>query len=145
MNDPGAGLPVSAAPPIRVVAAVVWRDDRVLLTQRPPHAEHALQWEFPGGKIEAGETVEQAVVREIREELGVAARAIETLATSRHAYPQGREVEIVFVRCALDPEPLSTSRAVHALRWIEPANIDLDGVLAGDHAFLESLGARRRS
>lgn len=145
MHDPGTGLPVSAAPPIRVVAAVVWRGARVLMTQRPPHADHALQWEFPGGKIEAGESVEQALIREIREELGVAARAIETLATTRYAYPGGREVEIVFVRCALDAEPLSTSRAVHALRWIEPANVDLDGVLAGDHALLESLGARRRS
>ena len=58
---------------IRVVAAVVWRDGRVLMTRRPPGGPLGLKWEFPGGKLEPGETAEQALVRELREELGGAA------------------------------------------------------------------------
>jgi 8-oxo-dGTP diphosphatase len=58
------------------VGVLVQPDGRFLLTTRPPGKAYAGHWEFPGGKVEAGETVEQALVRELQEELGITARAV---------------------------------------------------------------------
>jgi 8-oxo-dGTP diphosphatase len=129
------------ATPLAVAAAVVWREGRLLMTQRPPGGPLGLLWELPGGKIEPGETPEHAVVREIDEELGVRARALEVVASERHVYPHGQEVEITFVRCALDGDELRPGRGVHAVAWWMPAEIDLDAVLAADRPFLRRLGA----
>lgn len=134
---PGAGR-------IRVAAAVVWHEGRLLLTQRPPGGPLGLMWELPGGKIEPGETPEHALVREIREELGVRATPWEVLGVESHDYPHGLEVEIVFVRCQLESLAFTPSRAVHAVRWAPLESLELDSVLAGDRDFLEGLGAGSR-
>jgi mutator protein MutT len=128
---------------VRVAAAVVWRERRLLLTQRPPGGPLGLLWELPGGKIEPGETPEHALVREIREELGVRATPFEVVEVETHDYPHGLGVEIVFLRCELESDAFTLSPAVHAVRWEAPESIPLDRVLAGDRGFLESLGARR--
>lgn len=128
---------------VRVAAAVVRRDGRLLLTQRPPGGPLGLLWEFPGGKIEPGETAEQALVREVAEELGVRARPGEVLHVSHHRYPHGLDVEIVFLDCALEHERFTPSGAVHAVRWIEPAAVDVGEVLEADREFLVRLGAPR--
>jgi 8-oxo-dGTP diphosphatase len=136
------GLETTMSARIRVTAAVVRRDGLLLLTQRPPGGPLGLLWEFPGGKIEPGETPQQALVREIGEELGVGATAGEVLHVTHHVYPHGLEVEIVFVACALAGEDFTPSPAVHAVRWTAPAAIALDEVLAADREFLITLGAR---
>ena len=59
---------------VEVVAALIWRGDRFLACQRPAHKARGLLWEFVGGKVEPGETKEEALVRECREELGVTVR-----------------------------------------------------------------------
>lgn len=128
---------------VRVAAAVVWRGGEILMTQRPPGGPLGLLWEFPGGKIEAGETPEHALVREIREELGVGATPREVLAVDTHDYPHGLEVELVFMRCDLDATTFTPSAAVHAVRWVAPAIIDLDTVLAADRELLKGLAGRR--
>lgn len=75
--------------PLRVAAAALRRaDGSVLLAQRGPHKLYAGQWEFPGGKIESGETAEVALRRELTEELGIAAGALEPLIRLRHDYPE---------------------------------------------------------
>ena len=127
---------------LRVVAAVVWDGPRLLMTRRPPGGPLGLQWEFPGGKLEPGETPEAALVRELAEELGVGATPLGTLAVHAHDYPHGPRVEITFVRCALASHAFTPSAAVHAVRWCEPAAVALADVLAGDHDFLRGLGAR---
>ncbi|HTO92668.1 MAG TPA: (deoxy)nucleoside triphosphate pyrophosphohydrolase [Candidatus Sulfotelmatobacter sp.] len=137
MNAPG-----SVVRHVRVAAAVVWREGHLLLTQRPPGGPLGLHWEFPGGKIEPGETVEQALLREIREELGVGATIDEVLQQHEHHYDHGLSVELWFVRCKLDGYEFVRSPEVHAIRWVKPADIDLGGVLAADRDFLRSLGAR---
>lgn len=131
-----------AKPRTRVVAAVVRDGERVLMTQRPPGGPIGLQWEFPGGKLEAGESPEAALVRELREELGVEAAAHETLAVHAHDYAHGARVEVIFIRCTLASTAFVGSDAVHAVRWDEPAAIPLDEVLEGDRDFLKRLGAR---
>ena len=126
---------------LRVAAAVVWREGRLLMTQRPPGGPLGLQWEFPGGKIEAGESAEHALVREVQEELGVSARAGEILGVETYEYPHGLEVEIAFIRCDLDSDELKAGAGVHDLRWWDPEAIDLAQVLAGDRRFLAALKA----
>jgi 8-oxo-dGTP diphosphatase len=135
--------PAAAARRVRVAAAVVWRDGRLLMTQRPPGGPLGLQWELPGGKIENGETPEHALARELREELGAEARPLEVLAVTGHDYPHGLSVELTFVRCALDTHEFTPSEAVHAVRWATPESIDLGDVLAGDRDFLRRLQAGR--
>ena len=127
---------------IRVAAAVVWRDGRLLLTQRPPRGPLGLKWELPGGKIEPGETPEHALARELREELGVHGTVHEVLEVDTHDYPHGLEIEITFARCTLDTYDFTPNHEVHAIRWAEPASIDLSEVLTGDRGFLVGLGAR---
>jgi len=129
---------------IRVVAAVVRDGARLLMTQRPPGGPLGLQWEFPGGKLEEGESPEAALVREVHEELGVIAVAHETLAVHSHDYAHGVHVDVIFIRCTLDSFAFAPSPAVHAARWLEPRDVALDDVLEGDRDFLVGLGAARR-
>lgn len=125
--------------PVRVAAAVVERDGKLLMTRRPPGGPHGLLWEFPGGKFESGETAAEAAVREVREELAVGARAGETLAIERHRYAHGLDVEIHFVRCVLDSEAFTPNQAVHELRWVAAGDVDLAAVLEADRPFISRL------
>jgi len=133
--------PMSKAPRILVVAAVVWRDGRLLFTQRPPGGPIGLQWEFPGGKVERGESPAEALRREIREELGVDAEPHEELGREQHDYPHGTRVDLVFLRCTLSSFEFTPSDEVHAVQWWQPAEVPLAEVLEGDRGFLKRLGA----
>lgn len=127
---------------IRVAAAVVFDGDRLLMTQRPPGDPLALLWEFPGGKIEPGETPAEALTREVEEELGVRAVAGEAMGVEPFDYDHGPRVEIHFVRVELEHTRFTPSAAVHAVRWVRPAEVRLAEVLAADRDFLRRLGAR---
>ena len=70
-----------------VVAALIWDKDQFMICQRPPHKARGMLWEFPGGKVELGETKEQALVRECREEMGVTISPDALFATVTHTYP----------------------------------------------------------
>jgi 8-oxo-dGTP diphosphatase len=124
-----------------VVAAVIRDGERLLLTQRPPGGALALQWEFPGGKIEPGESPAEALEREIREELNVGATVHETLEIAHHDYAHGTSVEVHFIRCEIGSRELRAGRGVHAIRWVLPSEVDLDEVLEADRPFLVRLGA----
>ena len=129
---------------ITVAAAVVWRDGRVLLTRRPPGGPLGLKWEFPGGKLEPGETVEQALVRELREELGVGSVPRGTLAVETHEYAHGVSVELHFVACELDSPDFRPSPEVHEVRWNRPSEVDPAEVLDADRGFLAVLARQGR-
>ena len=111
----------TAADPLVVAAAIIEREGRYLIAQRHRESMHGGQWEFPGGKREAGETVEECLRREVREELGVevAVRRLEQVI--RHVYDYGW-VELHFFRCALtkgEPQTLGCQ----AIRWVLPAEL----------------------
>lgn len=93
--------PAQFVRPLRhVVAALILRGQdstrEVLICQRRPDQPMGLKWEFPGGKIEPGETAETALVRELREELGIEAAIGQKLTTIRHNYRNGGAIEIQF-------------------------------------------------
>jgi 8-oxo-dGTP diphosphatase len=86
-----------AAPSVkRVVAALIFKDDQILVCQRTRHQTMPLKWEFPGGKIEEGEQPRDALRRELNEELGIDAIIAEEVARIRHEYKNGSAVELGF-------------------------------------------------
>ena len=102
-----------------MVAAVVRRDGRILVTRRHGHAERGGQWEFPGGKVEPGEAEPAALEREIREELDCAVSVGALLARTTHRYPD-LEVELAFYACELAPGAEPRLLGAAALEWAEP-------------------------
>ena len=72
---------------VQVVAALIWQEDRFLICQRPDHKARGLLWEFVGGKVESGETPQQALVRECQEELGITVQVEELFTELTHVYP----------------------------------------------------------
>ena len=99
-----------------VVAALIVRDGRVLIGRRPPGKKRAGEWEFPGGKTEPGETPEQALHRELDEELGVDARIGTAFETVSHEYPD-LSVVVHFLRCALPDGANVVQREHDAIVW----------------------------
>lgn len=82
--------------PLLVSVGVIHRDGRVLVGQRREVDKHPLKWEFPGGKVEVGESPPQALVRELREELWINATIGAELARYQHEYPSGNQVRLLF-------------------------------------------------
>ncbi|OYW72273.1 MAG: hypothetical protein B7Z37_25345 [Verrucomicrobia bacterium 12-59-8] len=106
-------------PPVPVVCAIILRDERIMLAQRPPDKKLGGLWEFPGGKVEAGESAETALHRELQEELGCSVRITQTLTPFVHAYGWG-SIELIPFVCELaedSPEPHAHEHT--ALVWVE--------------------------
>ena len=99
-----------------VAAAVVERDGLILVTRRPEGVHLEGHWEFPGGKCAPGETLEQCLVRELREELGAVAVVGPELLSTSHDYGD-RRVELHFFRCSLESEPRPLLG--QDMRWVE--------------------------
>jgi 8-oxo-dGTP diphosphatase len=144
-----AASPVASAKPVAsalpvvpvVAAALVDATGAVLIAERPVGKPLAGRWEFPGGKIAAGESDVQALARELREELGIDlardAGAPRHLLTLRHDYPD-RCIEL---RCYEVPgftgavQPLDGQR----LKWVAPAALDAEDILEADQTFIDAL------
>jgi 8-oxo-dGTP diphosphatase len=107
---------------IRVVGGMIEREGRYLIAQRKPRAIFPMLWEFPGGKVEAGESDEEALARELREKLGIESRVLERVMHVEHAY-EGYDIDFCVYRCILSSgEPRHLG--VHDHRWVLPQELD---------------------
>lgn len=127
--------------PLPVVAAVIERAGWVLVAQRPPGKHLAQQWEFPGGKVEPGETPSVALVREIREELGCAIVVGAALPSCVHAYP-AITIELLPFRCRLAAGTSEPHPHEHvAIRWVRLAELRTLDLAAADLPVVAALEA----
>ena len=113
----------------------------ILITRRPDHAHQGGLWEFPGGKVEAGEPVTAALCRELHEELGILVQAAESLLHIRHAYPDKTVLLEVWRVTAYQGEP--HGREGQPLTWVLPARLADFAFPAADAPIIEALTGRR--
>jgi 8-oxo-dGTP diphosphatase len=127
---------------VRVVAAVIERDGKYLACRRAQHKNLAGLWEFPGGKVEPGETDQDALRREILEELGVEISVGAYLATSLDKAGD-LDIELVAYRALLLDGEVTASSDHDDLRWLTP--LELDGIVwaPADTPFLQIVAALR--
>ncbi len=122
MNDAPARTELSREVMITVVAAIIRRESRILITRRLDTVHLPGLWEFPGGKVEQGETFQQALVREIREELALEISVHDEVFTVEHHYP-AKSVQLHFFNCSVllgEPQLIE----VADLRWVSPSELN---------------------
>jgi 8-oxo-dGTP diphosphatase len=122
----------------RVVAALILRDDKVLVCQRTRHQTMPLKWEFPGGKIESGEQPRDALRRELDEELGIDATIGEEVARIRHDYKNGAAVELRFY-AVREYRGEIENRIFKDMRWARPSELPALDFLEADLGLVRNL------
>jgi 8-oxo-dGTP diphosphatase len=133
--------PRPAGPALRFVAAgLIVRGGEVLIGQRRPDQPMALLWEFPGGKIEAGETPEQALARELDEELGIRATIGPFVTHVRHNYRHGGAVDLTFFAVHEFAGEIE-SRIYEQVRWVKLEDLSNYEFLAADRGLIRDLTA----
>jgi len=120
-----------------VVAGLIVRDGLVLITQRTAEQALPLKWEFPGGKVEPGEAPALALVRELREELGIGVEVGKVWDVLFHAYPGFDLVMLVYACTIVDGEPRAIQ--VKSLAWVPPGGLGAWDILAADQPLVERL------
>lgn len=122
---------------IRVVGAVLVEGEKVLVVRRPPQDRGGGFWEFPGGKIEDGESPRQALLREIEEELALSIRIEHDLGSRRHAY-DSTDVDLQLFICRKIGGTLEL-REHDALEWVAPQDLKTESLLAADRPFVADI------
>jgi 8-oxo-dGTP diphosphatase len=123
-----------------VAAALIVRGGEVLICQRRPDQPMALQWEFPGGKIEPGETAEQALARELREELGIEASIGSRITRVRHNYRHGGAVDLQFF-AVRDFSGDLQNRIFAQVVWARLEDLPNYDFLAADRGLIKDLAS----
>jgi len=133
--------PRPAGPALRLVAAaLIVRNGEVLIGQRRPEQPMALKWEFPGGKIEAGESPEEALARELDEELGIRAIIGPLVTRVRHNYRHGGAVDLQFFTVHEFAGEIE-ARIYHQVRWVKLQDLSGYDFLAADRGLIRDLAA----
>ena len=122
---------------VEVVAALIWQEDRFLICQRPAQKARALQWEFVGGKVEPGETKQQALIRECQEELGVVLCVGAEWMQTVHAYPDITIHLTVFNASITQGMPQKLEH--NDMRWILPEEAGRFDFCPADRAILDKI------
>jgi 8-oxo-dGTP diphosphatase len=123
---------------LQVVAAIIEREGRILICRRTSHQSHPLKWEFPGGKVEAGETPGEALARELEEELGIQDAVGEEITRYEYCYPGKHPIELIFLRVVrFSGEPRNL--IFHEMRWETPERLKAFDFVDGDRDFLRTL------
>lgn len=124
----------------QVVAAILERQGRILICRRKPDQSHALKWEFPGGKVEDGESPADALRRELEEELGIHDATGNEIVRYEYAYPGKHPILLIFFRVeTYQGEPRNL--IFHEIRWEPPQNLGEFDFLEGDLDFIRSLAS----
>jgi 8-oxo-dGTP diphosphatase len=143
--DGGAPQPASVPerkPDLTVVAALIFRDSRILICQRRRNDSHGLQWEFPGGKVEAGESLEEALRRELREELGIEATVGKEIYRTRHRYREFlSELELIFLLASVSPSAPMQNLVFERFEWAEVTTLPEYDFLQADKEFVKLLAS----
>jgi len=129
----------SKRPRIAVVAAVIWREGRFLGVRRPEGKPQAGYWEFPGGKVEPGESLEAALARELEEELGLVPLTFRFWRRLQHDYKH-LAVELHFFHVTHTRGRLQAHEG-HELRWLLPSEAGELPFLEADREVVQALGA----
>ena len=122
-----------------VVAALIWEDGKFMICQRPAHKARGLLWEFVGGKVEPGETLQQALIRECREELAVELAVGEVFMEVIHEYPDLTVRLTLFLASIAEGVPQKLEH--NDIQWITPAQIDDYDFCPADVEILERIKA----
>lgn len=122
---------------IEVVAALIWKEHKLLICQRPAHKARGLLWEFAGGKVEPGETPEQALVRECQEELGVTVKVGSQFFQVTHEYPDLAVHLTLFETSLTGGEPQKLEH--NDLRWVSPGELEQYPFCPADAPILKML------
>lgn len=125
----------------QVVAALIRENGRFLICRRPAHKARGMLWEFVGGKVEAGETKEQALIRECKEELGIRIEVQSLFAELTHVYPDLTVHLSLFLARIAEGIPQLLEHS--ALRWISVAEIDAYEFCPADQEILLKLKSLR--
>ena len=125
---------------VEVVAALIWDNDKFMICQRPVHKARALLWEFVGGKVEPGETKEQALIRECMEELAVTLSVGEVFMDVVHEYPD-ITVHLTLFNAAI-AEGIPRKLEHNDIKWITVSEIDNYDFCPADEEILLKLKER---
>ena len=126
---------------LTVVAALIQHHGKLLVCQRRRGSKFELMWEFPGGKMEPGETLEEALARELREELGVAAMIGQEMFRVHHTYSKtGEPLEIVFFAATALPGEMKNLE-FEELEWRVPKSLPELNFLPADRDLIEKLAS----
>ena len=124
---------------ITVVAALIVQNGRILVCQRRG-GPFASKWEFPGGKVEPGETLEAALCRELKEELDVEVLLAKKIYRHLHRYGEGREIDLIFFRVD-EYSGVVRNRIFEDIRWAEPETLPHFDFLEGDLPLIAKIAA----
>jgi 8-oxo-dGTP diphosphatase len=123
---------------LQVVAAILQNEGKILVGQRTPLQSHPLKWEFPGGKVEPGETPEQALARELHEELGISGAAGDVMTRYWFTYPGKDPIELIFFRVRhFSGQPQNL--IFHDLRWHPKSQLAELDFVEGDREFIHGI------
>jgi mutator protein MutT len=123
-----------------VVAALIESHGLILACQRRKNDAFGLKWEFPGGKVKQNERPAEALVRELKEELGVEATIGDEIYRTRHRYAElAREIELIFFSASASKNEMR-NLAFQEMRWVKPTELAALDFLPADREFIANLG-----